>query len=103
MSLAAILSMPIEPGMNTLVICGIALFFCGGVLDMIFRERMARLGYKWVFLKGGTFNYKEYHQARRANGWPAWPVYLMWAAYICGIALLVAGVLAQPVTHSQHG
>ena len=88
--------------MNTMMICGIAVFAFGGVLDGIFRERMAQLGYKRAFLKGGTFNYKEYHQVRCANGWPAWPVYLMWASYICGIALLVAGLLTQPVNHLQH-
>ena len=77
--------------MPLLMICGLALFAFGAILDIIFRERMARLGHKWIFFKGGAFNYREYHKVRRANGWPAWPVYLMWAAYIGGLALLIAG------------
>lgn len=87
----------------TMMISGIALMAFGSALDTVFRLRMTRLGHKWVFLKGGTFNYKEYHQIRGANGWSAWPVYLMWAAYICGIALLAASVLTYPVTRSPHG
>ena len=41
--------------MNTMMICGIAVFAFGGVLDGIFRERMAQLGYKRAFLKGRDF------------------------------------------------
>jgi len=60
-------------------------------LYLEFRLRMRRLGRKWALLQGGAFNYSEYHKVRKEHGWPAWPVYLMWSAMICGITLLIAG------------
>ena len=69
------------------------------ILDFIFRLRMTRIGYKWVFLQGGAFNYREYHKVRAQYGWPAWPVYLMWALYVLGIAFLITGFFAHFGTH----
>jgi hypothetical protein len=74
-----------------LLISGAVLLGIGGILDSLFRSRMMRLGHKWALLQGGAFNYKEYHQARKRQGWAAWPVYVMWSAFLCGIALLIAG------------
>jgi hypothetical protein len=63
------------------------------ILDSFFKFRMTKLGHKWVFLKGGAFDYKEYHKERLEHGWAAWPVFLMWVLLICGIALLIGGFL----------
>jgi len=82
-----------------MMVLGIAFLAAAGAMDLVFRFRMKHLGHKWMLLRGGTFNYREYHQVRRANGWPAWPVYVMWAAYGCGIALLIAGFFIEFGTH----
>jgi hypothetical protein len=85
-------------GMVFLILAGI-LIGAGAVLDCIFRFRMARIGYRKPLLQGGAFNYAQYHQVRERHGWPAWPVYLMWALMICGIALLIAGFFLHFGTH----
>jgi hypothetical protein len=73
------------------LILGGVLIGLATVLDWDFRLRMKRAGYKWALLRGGTFNYSEYDKVRAEHGWPAWPVYVMWFGYICGITLLIAG------------
>lgn len=85
-----------------------ALLIAGGVLlglatglDLMFRIRMARLGDWAVFLKGGSFNYSEYHRVRVENGWDAWPVWAMWTLYIFGIGLLVGGFFVYFGTRPQ--
>jgi hypothetical protein len=80
--------------MVMLVFAGISIV-AAVVLDSFFKFRMTKLGHKWVFLKGGTFDYKEYHHERLEQGWAAWPVYLMWALWICGLALLIGGSFAH--------
>jgi uncharacterized membrane protein len=74
-----------------MLVVGVLLIGVAAVLDSCFRFRMGRIGEKWALLQGGTFNYSRYHKARKEYGWAAWPVYLMWASVVCGIALLVAG------------
>jgi hypothetical protein len=72
-------------------------------LDLMFRMRMAHLG-KWSPLfKGGAFNYSEYHRLRGDQGWVAWPVYLMWTLYVCGIGVLIAGFFAYFGTQPHTG
>jgi len=87
-------------------VVGIVLLALGGLLiaaatalDFNFRVRMARAGNRNVFIRGGTLNYDEYHAVRGRYGWPAWPVRLMWACYVCGIAFLIAGFFLQSGTH----
>jgi hypothetical protein len=72
------------------------------VLDTIFRMRMARAGQPSALVKGGAFNYAEYHKIRSEHGWAGWPVYLMWVLIICGIALLIAGFFIQFGAHSNN-
>ena len=79
--------------MVMLVLAGISIA-AAVVLDSFFKLRMTRQGHEWVFLRGGTFDYKEYHRERIQQGWPAWPVYLMWALWICGLALFIGGMFA---------
>jgi hypothetical protein len=67
-------------------------------LDSFFKFRMVKLGHRWVFLKGGSFDYKEYHKERVQRGWAAWPVYLMWALLTCGLALLLGSFFEYFVT-----
>jgi hypothetical protein len=74
-----------------ILILGAILIGFSAVLDSLFRARMTRIGHKWALLEGGAFDYTKYHRERKEHGWAAWPVYLMWAAGICGIALLVGG------------
>ena len=85
-----------------------ALLIAGGVLlgfatalDLMFRMRVARLGDRAVFLKGGLFNYSEYHRVRVENGWDAWPVWAMWTLYLFGIGLLVGGFFVYFDTRPQ--
>jgi hypothetical protein len=60
---------------------------CGfAMLDALIRFRMKRIGKKWVFLRGGTFDYGDYLRVASVQRWSAWPVYLM-------SLLLVSGVL----------
>jgi hypothetical protein len=77
-----------------MLILGALLLAVGGVLDSVFRFRMSRIGQRWALLQGGAFDYNRYHKARKEQGWAAWPVYLMWVAWTCGIALLIAGFFA---------
>lgn len=53
---------------------GIVLLCGFVVLDAWIRVRMKSVGYKWVFLRGGTLDYGEYLKIRAKHGWPAWPV-----------------------------
>lgn len=87
--------------MATLVL-GVILIGLAAVLDSIFRARMTRIGHKWALLEGGAFDYSRYHHERKQHGWAAWPVYLMWAALICGIALLIGGFFTYSGTSPQH-
>src|SRR5262249_35093908 len=80
-----------RPGSMVMLVLGAVLLGVGGILDSMFRLRMARIGYKWALLRGGAFDYSRYHRARKERGWVAWPVYVMWVAVACGIALLIAG------------
>jgi len=74
-----------------MLILGVILIGFATVLDTVFRARMTRIGHKWALLEGGAFDYSRYHRERKQHGWAAWPVYLMWAALVCGIALLIGG------------
>jgi len=33
----------------------------------------------------------RYHKIRAEHGWVAWPVYLVWVALACGIAMSIVG------------
>lgn len=74
-----------------MLILGGLLLAVGSVLDFVFRLRMFRIGQRWALLQGGAFDYSRYQRVREEHGWAAWPVYLMWVALACGIALLIAG------------
>ena len=86
-----------------LLIAGGILLGSGIALDLVFRLQMARFGQWAPLFKGGSFNYAEYHRFRIAHGEPAWPVYLMWVFYICGLGLLVGGFFVYFGTHPQRG
>jgi hypothetical protein len=77
-----------------MIILGGLLLVIGGALDSVFRFRMFRTGQRWALLQGGAFDYSHYHKVREEHGWASWPVYLMWVAWTCGIALLIAGFFA---------
>jgi hypothetical protein len=74
-----------------MLVTGVLFLGVAAVLDSFFRIRMQRGGEKWALLQGGAFNYSHYHKFRKEHGWSAWPVYPMWVAVLCGIALLIAG------------
>jgi hypothetical protein len=74
-----------------MLVIGALLLGVAALLDSFFRIRMQRIGEKWALLQGGAFDYSRYHNIRREHGWSAWPVYVMWAAAVCGIALLIVG------------
>ena len=73
--------------------------FLTAVLDFVFRLRIERTGSRVALILGGAFNYRDYHKVRREHGWPARPVYLMWALTIIGLALLIAGFFLHFGTH----
>jgi hypothetical protein len=56
---------------------------------------MKSIGYKWVFLRGGTFDYSEYLKVRAEHGWSAWPVYLLWGTLVAGLLLFILGVASH--------
>jgi hypothetical protein len=85
-----------------MLILGALLLAVGGVLDSLFRFRVFRIGQRWALLQGGAFDYRRYHKVREENGWAAWPVYLMWVAWTCGIALLIAAFFAYFGTSPTH-
>jgi hypothetical protein len=64
-------------------------------LDALVRMRMKAIGYKWVFLRGGTLDYGQYLKVRAKHGWSAWPVYLLWAALISGLLLFIVGSVSR--------
>src|SRR6516165_8373540 len=80
-----------RPNSMVMLVLGAVLLGVGGILDSMFRLRMTRIGYKWALLQGGAFDYSRYHKVRVENGWAAWPVYVMWAAIVGGLVLLIAG------------
>jgi hypothetical protein len=82
-----------------MLILGLLLIGGAAILDSIFRLRLFRIGRKSALLEGGAFNYSNYHKARAAHGWSAWPVYLMWILLICGVGLLIVGFFVQFGTH----
>jgi hypothetical protein len=86
-----------------MLVLGAVLLGVGGILDSMFRLRMARIGYKWALLQGGAFDYSRYHKVRVDNGWSAWPVRVMWFAFTCGLALLIAGFFAYFGSTPMHG
>jgi hypothetical protein len=77
-----------------MLILGGLLIGVAASLDSFFRFRMQSIGEKWALLQGGAFDYRRYHKVRKKQGWAAWPVYMMWMAVICGIALLIAGFIS---------
>jgi hypothetical protein len=83
------------------MILGGMLIVVAAGLDVIFRERMVRLGHKRAMLQGGAFNFAEYHKVRINNGWAAWPVYLMWAPIASGIVLLIVGFFLRFGTNAS--
>ncbi len=85
-----------------MLVFGLVLIGVAAILDSFFRVRMTRIGYKWALLEGGAFDYSKYHHERKQRGWAAWPVYLMWAAVISGMALLIAGFFAFFGTAPTH-
>jgi hypothetical protein len=74
-----------------MLVLGAVLIGVAAVLDSFFRLRMEHIGEKWALLQGGAFDYSRYRKSRKEHGWAAWPVYVMWVAVVCGIALLIAG------------
>ena len=85
-----------------MLILGGLLLAVGSVLDSVFRFRMFRIGQRWALLQGGAFDYSRYHKVRAEHGWAAWPVYVMWVAWACGIALLIAGCFVHFGTIPMH-
>lgn len=86
--------------MLALVSAGICLCTASAV-DAFVRWRMRAIGRKWVFLRGGTFNYNEYLEVCGQYGWRSWPICFMWVMWIAGIALLIVGCVIRFGTHPQ--
>jgi len=74
-----------------MLVIGALLIGVGAILDSFFRLRMERIGNKWALRQGGAFDYSRYHKIRKEHGCSAWPVYVMWAIVVCGVALLIVG------------
>lgn len=74
---------------------GVILLCTFVALDAFVRVRLRSVGRKWVFLRGGTLDYREYLKASEQHGWPVWPVYAIWVSLIAGIVSFVAGVIVS--------
>jgi hypothetical protein len=72
------------------------------VLDTVTKLRMKSIGVKWVFLRGGTFDYREYLNIRKKYGWPAWPVYLIAPTLLLGIFFLILGFVVRYGATTNH-
>lgn len=84
--------------LSTIVLGLGALSICAAtVANFEIRVRMRSIGRKWVFLRGGTFNYGEYLAARTKHGWAAWPVYFMWTALVLGVLLIAFGAYLNAI------
>lgn len=70
---------------------GIVLLCVFVALDVLVRLRMRSIGYKWMFLRGATFDYGEYLKVRAKYRWSPWPVYLLWTALLFGLVLFLVG------------
>jgi hypothetical protein len=77
---------------DPLLIGGFALLVVATALDMRMRLRMFSIGDRWIFLKGGLFDYNQYLRAAAQNNWPTWPYYLFWPVVLLGLFLLAVGV-----------
>lgn len=66
------------------------------LLDFQMRLHMLSIGDKWIFLKGGVFNYNEYLAAAKKHNWPKWPFYYFWPLITGGIALFLVCVIRLP-------
>jgi hypothetical protein len=85
-----------------MIVLGGLLIAVAAVLDYVFRLRMFRIGDRWALLQGGAFDHSRYHRVRAEHGWAAWPVYLMWGAVTCGLALMIAGLFVHFGTSPMH-
>jgi len=54
--------------------------------------RLRDLGKHYMAFNLSATISKDYLRNRTEYGWPAWPVYLMWALLVCGIIVLMIGV-----------
>ena len=75
------------------LIVGLLSIGIASILDLLFRSRIKRAGYRWLF-EGGSFNYSRYHVEAKRQGWPLWPFYLMWTLIAVGILLVVVWFVA---------
>jgi hypothetical protein len=71
---------------------GIFLIALSSAIQFYLYLRLRDIGKKHV-----TFNLlavisPDYLRNRRPYGWPAWPVYLMWALLVRGLVVLAIGV-----------
>jgi hypothetical protein len=78
-----------------LKIVGIVFLCAFVVLDALVRIRMKSIGHKWIFLRGGTFDYGEYLKVRAKHGWSPWPVYLLWGTLMTGLLLFFVGSVSR--------
>jgi len=78
-----------------LFVLGMLLLCAFAVLDAFIRVRMKNIGFKWIFLRGGTFDYGDYMKVRAKHGWSGWPIYLMWTMLILGLVFLIAGCIVR--------
>ena len=69
---------------------------CWGMLvDVVVRLRMKRTGEKWVFLRGGFYDYRPYVRICRQYGWSPLLAYLIPVLYIPGAIMMVVTILSN--------
>jgi len=77
-----------------LLYCGILLIgFSSSILYYLYL-RLRDIGKHYVAFNLPQTISKDYLRNRTEFGWPAWPVYLMWAPLACGLVVFVIGVLS---------
>jgi hypothetical protein len=91
---------------DPLMIVGLLLVGSSSWLSVVVLRRLLDNGYKfrgyfemWPMI--GTMPLAYLHlQARKQNGWSAWPAYLIWIFAIAGLAALVAGLFRLRLSSS---
>ena len=68
-----------------------------GVLDVVVRRRLTKVGEQSRPFQGGLFNHAKYLRLRKRYHWSEWPVYLIWVIWLTGIVLVLLNPLYNTV------
>jgi hypothetical protein len=64
-----------------------------GVLEILVRRRLRKVGEQSHPFQGGLFAHAKYLRLRRQYHWSGLPVYVIWLVWLAGIGLIFANFL----------